>query len=136
VGGYFGPLLKDVRVLDLGKAPPGVKIGPRAFAGFHFNEVWVPSSSFPWFGPSPWEFCAGFIEAFDVFGSPWGVTFAADDDWKKALGPVKKSEVRSLRGAVPLADFDWRDFPVLLDLSGVNWTRCRRSRRRSRRPWR
>jgi hypothetical protein len=50
------------------------------------------------------------------------VTFAPGDDWKKALDGLKKSEVRGLRGAVPLADFDWRDFPVLVDLSGVNWT--------------
>jgi hypothetical protein len=28
------------------------------------------------FATRPSEFCAGFNEAFDMFGSPWGVTFA------------------------------------------------------------
>jgi hypothetical protein len=40
VGGYFGPLLKQhkqVRALDLRKAPSTIKVGPRAFAGFRFR---------------------------------------------------------------------------------------------------
>jgi hypothetical protein len=110
-------VLEKVRVLDLREAPTRLKMGPRAFAGFRFNEV-----SVPFFGPRALEYCAGFMEAFDLFGSPWGVTFAAGDNWKKALGPVRKSEVRALRGAVPLVGFDWRDFPQLVDLSGMNWT--------------
>jgi hypothetical protein len=116
VGGYFGPLLKRVRVLDLRAARANLKIGPRTFAGFRFKEVSVPG-----FATKPFEFCAAFREAFDVFGSPWGVTFTPGDDWKKALGTVRKSEVLGLRGAVPWTGFDWRDFPNLLDLSGVNW---------------
>jgi hypothetical protein len=86
-------LLKKVRVLDLREAPSGFKVGPRAFAGFHFSEVCVPEE-----GATPFVSCAAIIEAFDV------------------------TEIREFRGAVPLADFDWRHFPQLVDLSGVTWT--------------
>jgi hypothetical protein len=69
VGGFFGPLLKKVRVVGLDDALPTLKIAPRTFARTVFEKTSVSR-----FGNSPRKFSAGFADAFDAFVGPFGVT--------------------------------------------------------------
>ena len=116
LGGGLGRWLKNVRTLDFSEATPTVKVASGAFVGMKIDEVRVPGEC-----AGAWEFCKPFIDAFELSASPWGVAFEPGESWADALGPRKKADIRVLCGAVPLEGFDWREFPELTDISGVDW---------------
>ena len=98
LGGFFAPLLKKVKVLDLRQAPADVRIHRRSFAVMELREVLTPGTG------SAETFCNGFRNAFGAV--------AVTASW---------CQVKALRGSVPLEDFAWCDFPNLVDVSGTDW---------------
>ena len=126
IGGFFGPLLKRIRILDLTKASPKVQIAPQAFRGFNFEQILVSGLKV-----TPRQFCANFLDAFDLFGSPWGVTVLPGSTMKDAARPKKAYGVRGLKfcGSVAWAHWEMRteisrEFEELevLDMSETDWT--------------
>jgi hypothetical protein len=95
VGGFFGPLLRKAKVLDLRQIDPKkVKFAAHAFAGIEFDDVRVPMLA------RVDKFCEPFADAFEVRGYPFGLEIREGEDLKKALRGRKAKRMRTVRGVL------------------------------------
>ena len=127
LGGYFGPLVKNMRMLDLTGASPSLQVAPSTFTGINFERVFVPGLGA---SATPRKFCVNYIDAFDLFGSPWGVTVPSGGEARKCLGSKRKKGIRGIRFVGEVQWLHWQrreemeQFPKLevIDISLTDWT--------------
>jgi hypothetical protein len=79
LGGYFGPLLKNMRTLDLRSASPQLMVAARTFTGVNFEKVLVPG-----LGQSPPQHVAvpGAARFWSMHSWPIQRGRVSDADWR------------------------------------------------------